>query len=139
MARRNNESLNKIKGGFVAVTFEMINSKAFKELTGSALKSLILCMRKVKTHNPIDRFQFQFSLTYPEAKKQGIAHSSFSRGMKLLQGLGFVDCVMRGGMRFDGNLPSRYRLSQRWKNYATTNFKAHWDGYSDAIHGEKVF
>ena len=32
--------------GFVAITFEMIDSTAFKELTGSGLKALILLMRK---------------------------------------------------------------------------------------------
>ena len=71
MAKRKPWDLNKIPGGFVAVTNEMINSRAYKKLTKAGLKALILCMRKVKTHHPLYRFKLQFELTYPEARKAG--------------------------------------------------------------------
>lgn len=136
MARRG-KSRNRIQGGFVAITYEMIDSRAFKELNVSALKALILCMRKVKTHDPVDRFTLQFSLTYTEAQKQGLCHSSFCRGMKELQQLGFIDCITRGGMRFQGKNRSYYRLSKRWKGYGTPNFDTQWKGYCVGVHGEK--
>lgn len=126
---------NRIQGAFVPIPYEMIDSKAFKELNGSSLKALILCMRKVKTHHPIDRFKLQFSLTYTEAEKQGLWHSAFSRGIKQLQRLGFIDCVIKGGMRFQGKACSLYRLSQRWKQYENPNFQGHHEGYCEAIHG----
>lgn len=127
---------NRIQGGFVAITYEMINSKAYRELNGAALKALIICMRKVKTYDLYDRYKFQFSLTYPEAKKQGLWHSAFNRGMKQLQKVGFIDVVMRGGMRFQGKACSLYRLSRRWKEYKTPNFKQQHNGYCEMVHGE---
>lgn len=130
---------NKIPGSFVAITYEMIESKAFKELNSSSLKSLILCMRKVKTYDPIDRFKLQFSLTYPEANKQGLWDSAFSRGIKQLQQLGFIDCVMKGGMRFQGKANSLYRLSQRWKRYGMPDFQKQHEGYCETVHGERAF
>lgn len=126
---------NKIQGGFVAITYEMINSEAYRELTCSALKAFVLCLRKVKTHDPSDRFKYSFSLTYPEAKKQGLWHSAFNRGMRQLQQLGFIVCVMRGGMRFQGKACSLYRLSRRWEDYGTPDFKEHHEGYCEAVHG----
>lgn len=127
---------NRIQGGFVPLTYEMIDSKAFQKLTGSAKMSLFLCMRKVKTNHHIDRFTFQFSLTYPEAKKHGLWDSAFNRGMKQLQKLGFIECTFKGGMRFQGNACSLYRLSQRWKQYGTTDFQTRHDGYCEAVHGK---
>ena len=139
MPRKKTKELNKISEPFVVITYGMINSKAYKELSGSALKALILCMRKVKTHHPLDRFNFQFALTYPEAKKQGLCHTSFCRGMKQLGKVGFIDFVVRGGMRYMGKKSSSYRLSQRWKKFATPEFQEKWDGYCADIHDEDVF
>lgn len=127
---------NKIDDAFVPITYAMIKSRAFRELNGSSLKALILCMRKVKTHHPAERFKLQFSLTYPEAKKEGLGHNSFCRGMKQLQKIGFIDCVHKGGMRFQGKASSLYRLSKRWKDYGTLEFMEYWDGYCEEVHGQ---
>jgi len=122
--------------GFVAITFEMIDSKAFKNLTGSGLKALILLMRKNKEKHPIDRFKYQFSFTYPEGKKEGICNASFCRGIKQLYRLGFIDIVIKGGLRGVSKYPSYYRLSQRWKKYGTPEFKKLPDGYCLDVHGD---
>lgn len=135
MGASKRKGCNRIQGGFVAITFEMINSQAYRKLHVSALKALILCIRKVKTYNPYDRYKFQFSLTYPEAKKQGLWASAFNRGMKQLQEVGFIDVIMRGGMRFQGKACSLYCLSRRWKEYGTPNFKHQHNGYCKAVHG----
>jgi hypothetical protein len=125
---------NRIVGGFVPVTYEMIESEAYKKLTGAALKALLLCMRKVKTHE--NRYSIEFFLTYPEARKQGLWDSAFARGMKQLQEVGFIECVMKGGMRLDRNACSIYRLSLRWKNFRTPEFVERHAGHCEAIHGK---
>jgi hypothetical protein len=133
MKRNARESIG--GGGFVAVTYEMINSKAYKELSGSALRALILCLRKVKTYHPIDRFNSHFEFTYPEARKQGLGDASFFRGLTQLQKVGFIDCVMRGGARWEGKGRSQYRLSKRWKQYGTPDFKELHKGYCVSVNG----
>jgi len=122
--------------GFVAITFEMIDSTAFKELTGSGLKALILLMRKNKNSKPLERFKYQFSFTYPEGRKQGICNASFCRAIKQLHRLGFIDIVIKGGLRGVSKYPNYYRLSQRWKQFGTPAFQKIRDGYDISIHGE---
>lgn len=113
-----------------------MDSMAFRELNGAALKTLILSFRKVKTHNAIDRYQTQFAFTYPEAEKSGLGHSSFNRAIRELIGLGFIDCVSKGGMRCDGKACSMYRLSKRWEKYGTSEFEKKWPGHAEAVHGK---
>ena len=124
-----------IEGGFVSITFEMIDSHAYKELTGSAIKAFILCMRKVKESHRTERFKVVFSLTYPEARKQGFCDVTFWRSMKSLQRVGFIECIMKGGLRCDRKTPSAYRLYQRWKAYGTPEFKFLHPGHCEGIHG----
>ncbi len=128
---------NKIVGGFVPITYEIIDSLSFKELTGAAMHALILCMRKVKTNNPHDRFSYEFTLTYREAKKSGLHASAFDRGIKRLHELGFVDIVHRGGMRYQGKACTKYRLSQRYQRYGTPEFLERHDGYCEEVHGKQ--
>ena len=125
-----------IEGGFVAITFEMMNSRAYRKLTGAALKALILCMRKVKEMDRAERFKVIFSLTYSEAKKQGFCDATFWRAMRLLQHVGFIDCHMKGGLRCDRKTPSAYRLSLRWKKYGTPDFEAIYPGHCMEINGD---
>lgn len=61
---RKKKKKDKVEGYFVPITYDMIDSNAFKEMNGSALKAYILCLRKVKTHNPFDRYNYQFSAIY---------------------------------------------------------------------------
>ena len=140
MARKRKWEDSWINGGFVAITFEMIDSKAYKALTGSAIKAFILCMRKVKEKHRTERFKVIFSLTYPEANKQGFCDSTFCNAMKKLQKVGFIDCVMKGGLRCDRKTKSAYRLSLRWKAYGTPDFKDLHPGYCEEINcDDKAF
>lgn len=136
MVRKTKKEDSWIEGGFVAITFEMMNHKAYKELTGSAIKALILCMRKVKEMHRTERFKVIFSLTYPEARKQGLCNVTFWRSMKSLQRVGFIDCIMKGGLRCDRKTPSAYRLSLRWKKYGTPDFEDIHPGHCEEINGE---
>lgn len=156
MARKKKWEDSWIEGGFVAITCEMINSQAYRELTGSAIKALILCMRKVKEMDRTERFKVIFSLTYPEAKKQGFCDGTFWRAMKSLQRLGFIDCTIKGGLtgrhkktpsahnyktpvkwkgKEYGKTPSAYRLSLRWKKYGTPDFEDIHLGHCEVING----
>jgi hypothetical protein len=140
-ARRGNvpPKRNKIPGAFVAVTFEMMNSAAYRKICGSALKALLLCLRKVKTYDDIDRYSQYFTLTHPEAQKQGLWPSAFNRGIKQLVEVGFIDIVSRGGMRCEGKACSYYRLSKRWKKYGTPEFQERrYRGYAEDVHGVGV-
>ena len=122
--------------GFVAITYEMMDSQAFQELTGTGLKTLILLTRKNKTKHPIERFKYQFPFTYPEAKKNKIGNASFCRAIKQLQRVGFIDIVIKGGLRGVSKYCNYYRLSQRWKKYGTHEFKNYWEGHCVGVHGE---
>jgi hypothetical protein len=155
MARKTKKEDSWIQGGFVAITFEMINSLAYKELTGSAIKALILCMRKVKEMNRKERFKVIFSLTYPEARRQGFCDGTFWRAMKSLQRLGFIDCTIKGGLtgrckktpsahklslrwkeKEYGRTPSAYKLSLRWKECGTPAFEDIQPGHCENINGD---
>ncbi len=139
MSRKTKKEDSWIEGGFVAITFEMMSHRAYKKLTGSAIKALILCMRKVKEMHRTERFKVIFSLTYPEARKQGFCDVTFWRSMKSLQSVGFIDCIMKGGLRCDRKTPSAYRLSLRWKAYGTPEFKTLHPGYCEGINGNEHF
>ncbi len=129
----------KIKGGFVVFTYEMMESPAYRELTGASLKALLLFLRKVKTHHHLDRYEQQFPLTFAEAKKKGISHSSFSRAITQLIETGFIDCAAKGGLRNEGKSYSYYRLSRRWKDFGTERFISRHRGYSENVQGREAF
>lgn len=127
---------DKIHGGFVALTYEIIDGRAFKKLNGAAMKAFILCLRKVRTFNPHDRYSYQFTLTYAEAQKSGLWASAFDRGIKELHKFGFIEIVHRGGMRFQGKSRTTYRLSQRYQKYGTAEFVERHEGHSEEVHGK---
>jgi len=126
---------NRIVGGFVALPIEMMDSPAYHKLKGAAVKVLLLLMRKVKTHNPAERYDYQFPFTFPEAKRKGIPHSTFNRALTQLIELGFIDVVSIGGMRYEGKSFSYYKLSKRWKDYGTPVFEQRWRGHCESVHG----
>jgi len=126
-----------IDGSFVVITSEMIKSKAYRELTGSAIKALILAMRKVKEQGRTERFKVIFPFSYAEAKAHGLSGASFWRAVSQLHRVGFLDLYIKGGIDFSNGIktPSAYKLSLRWKNYGTANFAARYPGQMDAING----
>jgi hypothetical protein len=121
---------------FVPITYEMMDSRAYKQLSKAGIKILIFTMRKVKIKNPIDRFKYQFTFTYPEARKYGLWDSFFARGINQLHDLGFLDIVIKGGRRGESKFCTYYRLSQRWKKYGTPEFKRLHKGYAISVHGD---
>ncbi len=136
MRRKKKKEKYSINDQFVALTFKMIESDAYKRLTEAGLKTLVLFLKKVRTYHPVERYEYQFPFTFPEAKKNGISNSSFDRALTQLVELGFIDCTVKGGIRSDGKSYSYYRLSKRWKDYGTPSFQKRWRGYCEAVHGQ---
>lgn len=124
---------NKITGGWVPISHEMMDHPAFRKLSEAALRVLLFCIRKAyKPHT--DRYAVIFKFTYPEAEKRVLLSSStFGRAIKQLHTLGFIDYFSPGGMRFEQKTPKGYQLSHRWKNWNTPNFEAHDEGHYTSI------
>src|SRR3990172_3405879 len=82
---------------FVALTWEILNSKAFKELPYATAKALPYFLGKVKTgFNDTQRYLTNFSFSYSEAKNYGFAFSTFSKVIQSLIAFGFIDPVHKG-------------------------------------------
>lgn len=109
---------------FVALTWEMLNSKAFKDLPASAAKALPYFLGKYKYlyHDP-QRSLFEFTFSYSEGKRYGFASSTFSNVIKDLVSRGFIDPVDKGGLRSDGKSHNLFKLSRRWEKYGTPEFQ----------------
>lgn len=109
---------------FVALTWKMLNSSAYKKLTFSAAKALPYFLGKVKLPlSDPQRYSSPFSFSYTEAKKYGFANGTFSRVIIELMGKGFIDPQDKGGLRGDCKSLNLFTLSQRWELYGTQDFK----------------
>ena len=109
---------------FVALTWSVLNSQAYKELPHSAGKVLPYFLGKVKVnHNDPQRHMIDFPFSYREAKNYGFASTTHHRVIAELIRKGFIDPVDKGGLRSGGLTSSFFRLSTRWVDYGTNKFK----------------
>jgi hypothetical protein len=113
---------------FVALLWEMLNSRAYKELNSSAAKALPYFLGKFRgAYRDPQRYKFVFPFSYSEAEWLGFASSTFSRVIQELVRKGFIDPVDKGGLRSDGKSYNLFSLSERWKEYRTARFEdADW-------------
>jgi hypothetical protein len=109
---------------FVPLTWETLNSMAYKKLPPSAAKALPYFLGKVKEpwRDP-ERYNVEFPFVYGEAECYGFTRPKFARAIRALIELGFIDGIDRGGLRGEGKGCSRFRLSRRWEAYGTVKFK----------------
>lgn len=117
---------------FVAITREMLNSKAYRKLPPSAAKILPHFLDKVRTayHDPV-KYSTTFNFPYSEAKRLGYGKTTFYKILKALMRKGFIDPVSKGGLRGEGYTKSSFTLSQRWEKYGRADFKeVLWECYS---------
>lgn len=116
---------------FVAITREMLNSKAYRELPPSAAKILPFFLDKVRvSYHDSCRYTTTFTFTYSEARSLGYGKTTFCKILKALMRRGFVDPVSKGGLRGFGLTKSSFTLSQRWKKYGSFDFKeVLWECY----------
>jgi hypothetical protein len=121
MARRNRkDSLPP----FVALIWDVLNSKAYIDLPASAGKALPYFLGKVKcSFNDPQRYLIEFSFSYSEGKRLGFATATFSNVIKALVKKGFIDPVDKGGLRSNGKSYNIFRLSRRWEKYGNADFK----------------
>lgn len=114
---------------FVPITHQMLESTAYKKLSGNAAKLLPYFIRScVRCCKGRPDTTTQFDFTYGEAVKQGFARRTFYSAMMQLVEHGFIDLVEIGGLRGVGHSNSKYRLSDRW---------ALWGGIGWAQQAEK--
>lgn len=117
--------------GFVMLFWELLNSKAYKELTPSAAKALPYFLGKVQLP-PKDpnRFVEEIEFSYREGHRMGFANATFSKIIQDLIRFGFIDPVKKGGLRGDRRTSSRFRLSRRWADFGAEKFKsADWKSF----------
>ena len=108
---------------FVPLIWDMLNSKAYKDLPPSAAKALPYFLGKVQvSYNDPQKYLTDFSFSYTEARKYGFANSTHHRIISELIQKGFIDPVDKGGLRGGGLTSSLFRLSKRWVNYGTNKF-----------------
>jgi len=110
---------------FVAITWDMLNSKAYEEVTYSAAKALPYFLGKCKRHfyDP-QRYRLEFSFPYSEGERYGFSPSTFSKVIQELVRRGFIDPVDKGGLKSDGKSCNLFRLSNRWLKYGTKDFES---------------
>lgn len=112
---------------FSPIFFEELNSDAYQNLTPNAAKALpyfrwfdgVLKKKYGDDNNGI------FDFTYSEAEKYGFARKTFSRIIADLNAKGFIDIVKQGGKRGCGMSNSKYRMSQRWRDFGKSGFMHH--------------
>jgi len=109
---------------------EMMESEAFHLLSGKAMWVLLRFLqkqtwekRRVPGSSRKENFYIKDGLafTYTEAIYFGISRSRFHTIIKELVARGFIDVEYQGGGL--GRDYSRYRLSDRWRQWGTSNFE----------------
>lgn len=110
---------------FVALTWKMLNSPAYKELNHSSAKALPYFLGKIKgTYNDPQRYLIEFIFSYSEGKRYGFSPATFSKSIKELMSMGFIDPVDKGGLRSDGRSYNIFKLSKRWENFGRKDFQS---------------
>jgi hypothetical protein len=113
---------------FVAITWDLLNKKPYKEMPFSARAALIYFSGKTKRFpTEPDYYEVEFEFPYAEAENLGFSRGTFFQIIKSLVHYGFIDPVIRGGKRGFGYSNSIFKLSKRWTAYGTYLFvKKEW-------------
>jgi hypothetical protein len=111
---------------FVPITWETLNSQAYRDLSPSAAKALPYFLGNKETRKASfgdsSRYDIPFTFKYSEAGRLGFAKRTFHHIITALMKFGFIDPVTKGGMRGCGFTKSKFTLSQRWKQYGKPEF-----------------
>jgi hypothetical protein len=120
-----------IPGGGVFVPWQMLNGDAYKALSPSAGKALPLFLGKAKfgkssgiAYGSPEYYRIEFVYSYAEARQQGFASATFFKIIQELVKKGFIDPVVRGGMRGAGLSYTYFTLSLRWIEYGKSGFES---------------
>lgn len=108
---------------FVPMTWTLLNSKAYKDLTFAARAMLPYFIGKPNINIRSDLYlKTEFSISYREALSYGCSTRTFTRVISDLMRKGFIDPVDKGGLRGWGLSCNVFRMSDRWKQYSTKGF-----------------
>lgn len=110
---------------------DLLDSKAFKDLTKTSTTVFFKFRARCQVDKPRGRKEFRkpwpirnngkLVYTYAEAKKNGIACTSYTRAIDQLIGHGFLDLAYQGsGLKGDNSL---YGMSDRWRKWGTPEFE----------------
>ncbi len=73
---------------------------------------------------------FNSVFPYDEGEKLGFASATFSRVIKELIEIGFIDPVEKGGLHGDGKSYNYFKLSKKWEARGKPEFKpCNWEGF----------
>ncbi len=109
---------------FVAIPWEMLNSRAYIDLKPSAAKALPYFWGK--PHKRFDdpaQYETEIRFSYPEGKRLGFASATFSKIIQELMAKGFLDPVDKGGLRGSGKSYNVFKISRRWERYGKEDFE----------------
>lgn len=118
---------------FCMLESELIESKAFMELSGkAAIVTLIRFHQKVhrkkvkRSQRHLRQYDYtnngELVFTYGEAKELGITESAFYRALReLVEDKGFIDIAEPGN--WYERKPTKYAIARRWKQYGTDQYK----------------
>jgi hypothetical protein len=112
---------------------DMFYSKAYMELSASALRTLQRCLQKrkwstvkIRKKKSIVYENEGFIFPYSEAELLNIKSTQFWKNIRKLIEAGFIDIVHQGGW-YQKNEKHKdysvYCLSERWRHYGTDQFK----------------
>ena len=122
--------------GFVGLPNRLVDGKAFAALTtGASVKTLVWFWQMAKYAKQrkkpgaesrigrIDKIENngELSFTFLEAQWRGIKQGRFSRALKELFRLGFID-ISRHGRGVMGEY-TKYAISTRWQKYETSEWQ----------------
>lgn len=114
----------------IVLPWEMMESEAFWKLTAIQQRVLMRFYQKRtferKRRHGTNEYYWHYyndglAFPYAEAKHFGISKASFHRAIIKLVKLGFIDVEHQGGQHRRDH--SRYKITDRWKQYGTENFK----------------
>ena len=104
----------KKKRHFVALDFDLLESKSWRELKPHACLAYVYIKKKFNGKNSDN-----LSYTYGEASKI-MQRNTYSKVINQLVDHGLIDVVRSGGLYNRCNI---FALSERWRKYGTEDFK----------------
>lgn len=109
---------------FVSTSWDVLNSKAYKDLPPTAAKALPYFLGRPKmSFNDLNYLKTVFPFTYPEARRLGFASATWAKVLRDLVAYGFIDPKSKGGLRGAGKTSAQFQLSNRWKKYGQAEFE----------------
>jgi len=108
-----------VQGSWVPIEDDLLLSNAFRDLQPSAVILLLHLHRidKVLAWKDGDEYSGGFNLTFTEAERLGLARATTMRAVQDLVKRGFIEIVVRGGLRSQGRTSSVYRIAERWRTW----------------------